>query len=69
MAQIVVRTRRESFVHENAAQARHDPRHAVLRVALLALVQRYPAMSLGDTELTWGRSLFRVPERMPLRVR
>jgi cytochrome P450 len=36
--------------------------------AILGLVQRFDKLELVTTELVWGRSLFRVPERLVLRA-
>ncbi len=38
-----------------------------MQTAILALVQRFPNLALVTPELSWGRSLFRVPERLVLR--
>jgi cytochrome P450 len=38
-----------------------------MQTAILALVQRFPRLHLVSDELVWGRSLFRVPERLLLR--
>ncbi len=40
-----------------------------MQKAILALVQRFPAMAMQTDELTWGRSLFRVPARLDLSLR
>jgi cytochrome P450 len=38
-----------------------------MQKSILALVQRFPQLQLVTEELVWGRSLFRVPERLLLR--
>lgn len=40
-----------------------------MQTSILALVQRFPNLQLVSDELSWGRSLFRVPERLVLRGR
>lgn len=40
-----------------------------MQTSILALVQRFPNLQLVSRELSWGRSLFRVPERLVLRAR
>lgn len=40
-----------------------------MQTSILALVQRFPNLQLVSGELSWGRSLFRVPERLVLRAR
>jgi cytochrome P450 len=37
--------------------------------AILGVVTRFPDLALADDQVTWGRSLFRVPERLLLRHR
>ena len=38
-----------------------------MQTSILSLVQRFTNLELATPELTWGRSLFRVPERLVLR--
>jgi cytochrome P450 len=40
-----------------------------MQTSILGLVQRFPNLQLVSDELSWGRSLFRVPERLVLRGR
>lgn len=39
------------------------------QIAIQALVQRFERLELVSHEVEWGRSLFRVPGRLPVRVR
>ena len=38
------------------------------QVAIGALVRRFPRLELVSDKVEWGRSLFRVPGRLPVRI-